>query len=166
MARIQTTTTHRKDSTIERELDWQARVEGDGYKSIAFRDLALGQQAFWAFAFMKGKLPMVHIAHLVGTFFVISGSATDMQGKHITFIGDHGNGCYPVPFILPPQNAWTWTKAKYLHNTAKFRKHYNDSDNQDKLWITGASKADLSGMVLPSLLALPTFVAEFLAKQS
>ncbi len=33
------------------------------------------------------------------------------------------------------------------------------------LWITGASKADLREMVLPRLLALPTFVTELLEKQ-
>ncbi len=105
------------------------------------------------------------MAHLVGTFFGMLGLATDMQGKHIAFVGDRGNGRYPVPFILPPQNAWTWTKAKYLHNTARFGEHYNDNDNQDKLWITGASKANLSKTVLLCLLALPTFVAEFQGKQ-
>ena len=95
MARIQT-------ATIKRELDWQARVKGNGYKSAAFRDQALGQQAFQAFAFMKGKSPVVHMAHLVGTFFGISGLASEVQGKHIAFVRDRGNGRYPVPFILPP----------------------------------------------------------------
>ncbi len=95
MARIQT-------ATIKRELDWQARVKGNGYKSAAFRDQALGRQAFQAFAFMKGKSPVVHMAHLVGTFFGISGLASEVQGKHIAFVRDRGNRCYPVPFILPP----------------------------------------------------------------
>jgi hypothetical protein len=54
MARIQAATSHRDNATIERELDWQARVEGDGYKEDAFCNQALGQQAFRAFAFMKG----------------------------------------------------------------------------------------------------------------
>jgi hypothetical protein len=114
---------------------------------------------------MKGKLPVVHMAHSVETFFGISGLATDVQGKHIAFVGDHGNGCHPVPFILPPQKSWTWTKTKYLHNTARFREHYNDNNNQDKLWITGASKANLSKMVLPRLRALPTFIPEFLGEK-
>ncbi len=70
---------------------------------------------------MKGKLPVVHMAHLVGTFLGISGLATDVQGKHIALVGGCSNGCYPVPFILPPQNAWIWTKAKYLCDTARFR---------------------------------------------
>ncbi len=51
---------------------------------------------------MKGKLPVVHMAHSVGTFFGMSGLATDVQGKYIGFIGDWGNGRYPIPFMLPP----------------------------------------------------------------
>ncbi len=64
-----------------------------------------------------------------------------MQGKHIAFVGDHGNGCYPVPFIPPQKNAWVWTKAKYLRDTARFGKFYDNKDNKDKLWLAGASKA-------------------------
>jgi hypothetical protein len=113
---------------------------------------------------MKGKLPVVHMAHLVGTFFGMSGLATDVQGKHIAFVGDHSNGRNLVPFVLPPQNSWVWTKAKYLHDTARFGTFY-DEDNKDKLWLTGASKVKLTEILLPRLLALPTFVAEFLGKQ-
>jgi hypothetical protein len=61
------------------------------------------------------------MAHLVGTFFGISGLVTDVQGKHIALVGGRSSGRYPVPFILPPQNAWIWTKAKYLHDTTRFR---------------------------------------------
>jgi hypothetical protein len=89
----------------------------------------------------------------------------DVQGKHIAFIGDRGNGRYPVPFILPPQNVWIWAKAKYLHGTARFGTFYSDEDNKDKLWLTGASEAKLTETPLSHLLALPTFVAEFLGKQ-
>jgi hypothetical protein len=55
---------------------------------------------------MKGKLPGVHMARLVGTFFGMLGLATDMQGKHIAFVGDRGNRRYPVPFAPPKKNAW------------------------------------------------------------
>ncbi len=113
---------------------------------------------------MKGKSPVVRMAHLVGTFFGISGLATDMQGTHIAFVGDRGNRRYPVPFILPPQNAWIWAKAKYLGNTGRFGTFYSDEDNKDKLWLAGACKAKLTETPLPCLLALPTFVAEFLGK--
>ncbi len=55
-ARIQAATSRDDDATIERELNWQARVEDDAGKSIPFHDQALKQQVFCAFAFMKGKL--------------------------------------------------------------------------------------------------------------
>ncbi len=109
-ARIQAVTSCLDDATIKRELDWQGRVEGEAGKCNSFRDQALNQQGFRAFAFMKGKLPVVHMVHLVGTFFRKSGLATDVQWKQIGFIKDQGNGCHPVPFILPPQNSWAWQK--------------------------------------------------------
>ncbi len=113
---------------------------------------------------MMGKLPVVHMAHLIGTFFGMSGLVTEVQGKHIAFVGDHSNRCYPVPFILPPQNAWVWMKAKYLRDTVRFGTFNDNKDNKDKLWLTGASKAELTETPLPRLLALPTIVAEFLRK--
>ncbi len=112
MAQIQAATSRHDDATIEQELDWQARVEGDGYKAVSFRDQALGQQAFRAFAFMKGKSPVVHMAHSVGIFFGMSGLATDVQGKHIAFVGGSGNGRYPVPFIPPPPKRVYLDKGK------------------------------------------------------
>ncbi len=40
-----------------------------------------------------------------------------------------------------------------------------DENNKDKLWLTGADDDVLTEAPLPWLLALPTFVAEFLGKQ-
>jgi hypothetical protein len=117
-AQLQRATTCNDDATIEKELDWQARVGGDATKANAFHEQALGQQVFRAFAFLKGRSPVIHMAHSVGTFFGMSGMATNVQGKQITFVGDQGNGRSPVPFILPPQNSWTWAMARYLRNTA------------------------------------------------
>ena len=37
-------------------------------------------------------------------------------------------------------------------------------ENRDKLWSTGGGEQDLTEAPLPCLLALPTFVAEFLGK--
>ncbi len=42
---------------------------------------------------MKSKLPVVHMAHLVGTFFGMLGLVMDVQGKHIAFVGDRSSGC-------------------------------------------------------------------------
>jgi hypothetical protein len=67
--------------------------------------------------------------------------------------------------VLPPKNAWIRTKAKYLCYTARFGTFYDNKDNKDKLWLKGASKAELTETPLPCLLALLTFVAEFLRKQ-
>ena len=97
-------------ATINREVAWQRRVEGDAARCNAFRDQCLNQNTFRAFVFMKGKSPVVHMAHSIGKFFGMSGLALDVQGKQIGFIGDRVNGRYPVPFILPPQNAWIWQK--------------------------------------------------------
>ncbi len=165
MAQIQVATSRLDNATIEQELNWQGRVKGKAEKCNSVRDQALNQQGFRTFAFMKGKSPVVHMAHLVGTFFVMSGLATDVQGKQIGFVGDRGYGHHPVPFILPPQNLWAWQKKRYLQDTASFVAFYADKNNKDKLWLTGADEDELTEAPLPWLLALPTFVTEFLGKQ-
>ncbi len=101
-ARLKTITNHYEDTVIGRELDWQSRVEGDQTKGNAFCDQAVNQTTFRAFAFMKGHSPVVHMAHSIGQFFGMSGLAAEVQGKYIGFIGDQGNGQYPVLFIPPP----------------------------------------------------------------
>ncbi len=73
---------------------------------------------------MKGRSPVVHMAHSVGQFFGMSVLAADVQGKYIGFIGDRGNGRYPVPFILPPQNTWAWPRIKYLAERNQFENHF------------------------------------------
>ncbi len=107
MAQIKRASTRTSDATIERELNWQARVGGDATKATTLRDQVLNQQDFRAFAFMKGKLPAVHMAYAVGAFYGMSGMATNMQGKQIAFVGDRGSSRQPIPFILPRQNSWT-----------------------------------------------------------
>ena len=132
---------------------------------MAFKDQVLNQQAFRAFAFMRGKSPVIHMAHLVGAFYGLSGMATDVQGKQIAFIGDRGQGRQPIPFILPPQNSWVWVRVRYLNNTARYVEHYRQEEKKTKLWITGATDEDLVEIQLPRLLALPTFLAEFVMQQ-
>jgi len=105
-AHLRTIKNRQEDAVIGRELDWQSRVEGDQAKSNTFRDQAVNQTTFRAFAFMKGRSPMVHMAHSVGQFFGMLGTAANIQGKYIGFIGDRGNGRHPVPLILPPPNVW------------------------------------------------------------
>jgi hypothetical protein len=129
-ARIAQITNRNDDAFIERELDWQAKVEGDNQKSTAFRDQAINQTAFRAFGFMKGKSPAVHMVHSVGQFYGMSGLATDVQGKCIGFIGDRGQGRNPVPFVLPVQNSWTWARVQTLNDTARFTAYYEDPDTR------------------------------------
>ena len=164
-ARLQAIPTHRNDAFIERKLGWQSRVEGDTNKCTAFRDQAINQTKLLAFAFMKGKSPVVHMAHSIGQFFGMSGLAVDVQSKYIGFIGDRGNGRYPIPFLLPPQNAWAWAKVKYLNNMVAFDEHFDDASIWDKLWTPGVAEITLKEKLLPRLLALPTFVAEFINSQ-
>ncbi len=76
---------------------------------------------------MKDKSPVVHMAHSIGQFFGMSGLAVDVKGKYIGFIGDRGNGRYPVPFLLPPQNAWAWAKVKYLEDMVAFEEHFDNA---------------------------------------
>ena len=114
---------------------------------------------------MKGKSPAIHMAHSIGSFFGLSGLANDVQGKQIVFVGDRVQGRQPLPFILPPQNAWTWARVRYVADGARCAEHYRDEDNKGKLWTTGAGENDLTEKQLPRLLALPTVVAEFVAKQ-
>ncbi len=92
---------------------------------------------------MKGKSPAIHMAHSVGAFYGLSGMATDVQGKQIGFVGDRGHGRQPTPFILLPQNSWTWAQVKYLANTTRYVDHYSQDINRDKLWTTGAMEEDL-----------------------
>jgi len=107
-ARLKTIANCHEDAVIGRELEWQSRVKGDQAKGNAFCNQAVNQTTFRAFAFMKGCSPVVHMAHSVGQFFGMSGLAAEVQGKYIGFIGDQGNGQYPIPFIPPPQNTWAW----------------------------------------------------------
>jgi hypothetical protein len=150
-AQIKQASTRTSNATIKRELNWQAQVGGDTTKATTFRDQVLNQQAFRAFAFMKGKLPAVHMAHSVGTFYGMSDMATGMQGKQIALVGNQGSGRQPIPFVLPPQNSWTWAKIRYLPDTARARygEHYRQSKHQDKLWVTGAPEDELSELPLP-----------------
>jgi hypothetical protein len=96
------------------------------------------------------------MAHSIGQFFGMSGMAVDVQGKYIGFIGDRGNGRYPIPFLLLPQNAWAWAKVKFLDNMVAFDKHFKDTTVWDKLWTTSAEEITLKEKLLPRLLALPT----------
>jgi hypothetical protein len=152
-------------ATIVSELEWQGRVEGDAAKCTAFKDQCLSQSNFWAFAFMKGRSPVVHMAQSIGQFFGMSRLALDVQGKHSGFIGDRVHGRYPIPFLLPPQNAWMWQKTKYVKNTARFTGHHERVENRDKLWATGEGDPDIIEAALPRLLALPMFLAKLLCKQ-
>ncbi len=56
-------------------------------------------------------------------------------------------------------------KTRYLQDTASFVAFYADENNKDKLWLTGADNDKLTEAPLSWLLALPTFVMEFLGKQ-
>ncbi len=69
----------------------------------------------------------------------MSGLAAEVQGKYIGFIEDRCNGRYPVPFLLPSQNAWAWAKVKYLDDTVAFEDYFEDATVWDKLWTTGAA---------------------------
>jgi hypothetical protein len=78
LARLQGYSTRNYNATVKRELDWQAKIEGDINRAFAFCNQVLRQQTFRAFAFMKPKSPIIHMAHLMGTFFGISGLAMDV----------------------------------------------------------------------------------------
>jgi hypothetical protein len=165
-AKIATIKTRNDDALVERELEWQAKVKGNNQLAAAFKQQTINQNLFRAFAFMKGKSPAVHMVHSIGQFFGLSGLAVNVQGKCIGFIGDRGNGKYPVPIILPQNNVWSWTNVNYLKNTAAFTRYYDDGGNKDKLWNTGVDNAGrLETIELPRMLALPTCVAEFVTAQ-
>ena len=149
MATLQAMAGRNDTATIERELDWQGRVEGDAAKCTAFKDQCLSKSTFRAFAFMKGKLPVVHMAHSIGQFFGMSGLALDVQGKQIGFIGDRMNGRCPVPFILPPVNTWAWQKTRCDNTTARFTTHYKSGENADKLWAPGVGEGELGIIEAP-----------------
>ncbi len=86
---------------IKRVLEWQ--VEGDQAKSNTFRDKAINQTVFCAFAFVKGKLPVVHMAHSVGQYFDMSGLAAKVKGKYFRFIKDRGKWQTSRP-VHPPMD--------------------------------------------------------------
>ncbi len=161
LARLQGYSTPNCNATVERELDWQAKIEGDTNRAPAFCNQVLGQQTFRVFAFMKPKSLIGHMVHSMGTFFGISGLATDVQNKQIAFIGNPAPGCFLVLFILLPTNLWTWTKANILWDTTRFKAYYDDEKNQRKLWVTGAWGLELTEVPLPRLLALPMFLAKY-----
>ena len=108
---------------------------------------------------------MVHMTHSIGHFFGMSGLVVDVQGKYIGFIEDRGNSIYPIPFLLPPQNVWAWAKVKYLDDMVAFEEHFDDAAVWDKLWTMGVAETALKEKLLPRLLVLPIFVAEFINSQ-
>ena len=65
----------------------------------------------------------------------------------------------------PPQNAWAWTKIKFLNERNNFENHFEERENWDQRWTTGANKDVLIGKMLPRLLALPSFVTEYIQAQ-
>ena len=85
--RIKMLTNCQDDTVIGRELDWQSRAEGDQAKSITFRDQAVNQTTLRAFAFMKGKSSVVHMAHSVGQFFGTIGTTSCNQPVKKTKLG-------------------------------------------------------------------------------
>jgi hypothetical protein len=114
---------------------------------------------------MKGKSLAVHMAHLVGQFFGMPGLAVNVQGK---FIGSLETGemediqsrsSYHHKMHGPGQRSSTSTIPQGLSSTTKMNKIGT------KLWTTGADDDDLTDITLPRLLALPTFVAEFINTQ-
>ena len=85
--RIKMLTNCQDDTVIGCELDWQSRAEGDQAKSITFRDQAVNQTTLRAFAFMKGKSSVVHMAHSVGQFFGTIGTTSCNQPVKKTKLG-------------------------------------------------------------------------------
>jgi hypothetical protein len=86
-ARIYAVTSRNDAATIARELDWQGRVEGNAARSNAFRDQALSQTTFRAFAFMKGKSPVVHMAHSIGKFKRCRASPSTSRASILALLG-------------------------------------------------------------------------------
>ncbi len=54
-AKLATIKTRNDDALVERELEWQAKVKGNGQLAAAFKEQTINQNSFRAFAFMKGS---------------------------------------------------------------------------------------------------------------
>ena len=78
-------------------MAWQGKMKGEKTKAEEFVKQAVGMQGFQAFAFMKGKLPYIHVGCNVGVFFEIRNMSLDQQGKVVMFVGDRTTTRDPMP---------------------------------------------------------------------
>jgi hypothetical protein len=130
------------DAIIEHELDWQGNIEGEYNKIATFRDQAISQMTFRAFAFMKGKSPAVHMAHSVGQFFGMSGLAVDVQGKLIGSLetGEmediQSRSSYHHKMHGPGQRSSTSTIPQGLSSTTKTNKIGTNYGQQERRTMT------------------------------
>ncbi len=54
------------NTLVEHKLEWQAKAKGNNQLATAFKEQTVSQNSFRAFAFMKGKSPVVHMVHSIG----------------------------------------------------------------------------------------------------
>jgi hypothetical protein len=127
------------DGTIAGKLTWQAKVEGDAAQVAAFKEQALGLMAFRGFAFMKPKPPVIQVAHSLGMYFGMSGRSPKLQDRQVAFSGDRGPGRLPFPVLLPPNNSWSWVKARAYFNTVTFTEFYEDEASGNQMWTPGVA---------------------------
>ena len=130
------------DAVIERKLDWQGNIEEEYNKIADFRNQAISQTTFRAFAFMKGKSPAVHMAHSVGQFFGMSGLAVDVQGKLIGSLetGEmediQSRSSYHHKMHGPGQRSSTLTIPQGLSSTTKTNKIGTNYGQQERRMTT------------------------------
>ena len=68
----------------------------------------------------------------------------------------------PIPILLPPNNTWKWVQTLTFMDTAKFGEFYSEEENMQKLWVTGQPNNQLTKVVVPCILALQNFLADYL----
>ena len=58
-----------------------------------------------------------------------------------------------------------WTKIKFLNERNNFDNNFEERGNWDQLWTTEADDDALTDKTLPLLLALPSFIVEYIQAQ-
>ena len=151
--------------TVERELNWQRRVEGDKARIALFQEMAGGLQDFKTYLFIKPGSAYCTIVHSPMKFMAISEATRHLQGRFIGFIGDRTVSREPTAVLFPTVKTWQWIKATVATEGPTLIAYYDeDGSRQGTLWTPGEGCTTGEGHV-PRLLHIPLLLFELIRNE-
>lgn len=113
-------------------LTWQTEA-GTSNNWQKFRGEALGQMDLQVFGFMNKGSPYINLIHTIQSYTTL-GTEADLKGKDIGFVGDKNEYQVPTPVIMQKEKPWKWIAKSIYNNPDKMMEHYNNDENNGKLW--------------------------------